>query len=173
MNVRPLEGREDVRGIIQAHGLAWREAYADILPGEFLQQMAVDPTPADVDRWVEGLGENPAGVFVAVDDAGTVLGFADVRWGDVETKDFVGEREAELKAIYVDPDSWGRGVGTALLERGVDAIPETVETLRLEVLADNEVGRQFYEARGFERTGSGAYEIADEPYPTDIYELEL
>lgn len=172
MNVRRPEGREDVRGTIRAHGRAWRDAYADILPAGFLQQLTVDPTPEDVDRWVEGLGENPEGVFVAVDD-GTVLGFADVRWGDVETKEFVGEREAELKAIYVDPDAWGRGIGTALLERGLDALPEHVETLRLEVLSENEVGRRFYEARGFERTGSGEYEIADEPYPTDIYSLSL
>lgn len=171
MNVRRLEGRADVRGFIRVHGRAWREAYADILPERFLQQIDVDPPPEDVDRCVEGLGENPAGVFVAVDE-GRVLGFADVRWGDVETKGFVGERDAELKAIYVDPDAWGQGVGTALLERGLDALPEHVEALRLEVLSENDLGRRFYESRGFGRTESSVYEIADEPYPTDIYELE-
>lgn len=107
--------------------------------------------------------------MLATDDAGDALGFADFRWGDIETKSFVGENEAGLKAIYVDPEHWGEGVGTALLERGLSLLPEAVETLRLEMLDGNDVGDAFYRAKGFERTGEATHEIDGEAYPTVVY----
>lgn len=116
------------------------EAYAGLLPNEVLEQQSVDPSPEDIHRWEEGLRENHDGVLVAVDDAGTVRGFADFRWGEAETKSFVGDGEAELKAIDIDPDYWGEGMGTALLERGLGRLPEDMDTLRLEMLSENDVG---------------------------------
>ncbi|WP_281375680.1 hypothetical protein [Halorarum halophilum] len=41
------------------------------------------------------------------------------------------------------------------------------------MLAGNEVGRQFYEARQFERTGETSHEIGGESYPTVVYSLQL
>ncbi|ELY81270.1 GNAT family N-acetyltransferase [Natrinema gari] len=69
------------------------------------------------------------------------------------TKPFVQTNDAELKAIYVDPDCWGRGTGTALLEQGLETLPERITRLRLEVLFDNDIGTHFYEVRGFEKNG--------------------
>jgi ribosomal protein S18 acetylase RimI-like enzyme len=172
MQIRELRGRGDVRGVASVHGESWRAAYEGLLPEEFLRDVSVDPSEEAVDEWAARLRSNEAGIRVAVDD-GTVRGFADVRWGDVETKSFVGARDAELKAIYVDPEYWGRGVGTRLLEAALDLLPDDVEVLRLAVLAGNDRGRRFYEARGFERTGSAEYEIGGENYPTAIYSLTL
>lgn len=173
MEIRHVEGESDVRGLIRAHGLAWREAYEGLLPPEILQNQPVTPTEEDVQRWYEGLRENQEGVLVAVDDAGVVRGFIDIRWGDSETKEFVGDDEADLKAIYVEPDWWGRGVGTALLERALELLPETVEAVRLEVFEENEDAKRFYEGQGFERTDTGEFDIAGRSYPTSIYTLFL
>ncbi|MDF9744386.1 GNAT family N-acetyltransferase [Natrinema salsiterrestre] len=173
MNVRSLESRADVRGIIRAHGLAWRNAYDGLLPAEVLQARSVDPSDDEIDKWVERLRENSDGVLVAVDTSDTVRGFADVRWGSSATKAFVGPNEGELKAIYVAPDRWGRGIGTALLEAGIEALPDSIERLRLEVLADNDVGKRFYEARGFEKTDTSSYDLGGDSYPTRVYTLEI
>lgn len=173
MNVRPLESRADVRGVIRAHGLAWRDAYDGLLPAEVLQAQSVDPSDDEVDQWFEELRENREGVLVAVDTSKTVRGFADVRWGSSTTKAFVGANEGELKAIYVDPEYWGRGIGTALLEGGIEALPDSIERLRLEVLSNNDVGKRFYEARGFEKTDTDSYELGDDSYPTCVYTLEI
>lgn len=172
MDIRPPETDAEIRQLIRAHGLSWREAYDDILPESVLDAMTVDPTPEEVEGWAEGFGDDDSAVFVAVVD-GTVRGFVDVRWGAENTKSFVGPDEADLKAIYVHPDWWGEGVGTALLDRGLDALPDRVETIRLEAFADNDVGARFYEARGFERADAAETEIAGETYPTAIYAREV
>ena len=172
MEIRPPETDAERRELIRAHGLSWREAYDDILPESVLDAMTVEPTPEDVEGWADRIGSDDGAVFVALVD-GTVRGFVDVRWGAANTKSFVDPDEAGVKAIYVHPDWWGEGVGTALLERGLDAVPDGVETVRLEALDDNEVGARFYEARGFERVGETESDIAGETCPAAIYAREV
>ncbi|NHX35982.1 MULTISPECIES: GNAT family N-acetyltransferase [Halolamina] len=173
MQVRRIERQADVGGIIRVHGSAWREAYDGLLPPEILQDQTITPTEEDVQQWQEALRENQEGVLVAADDEGVVRGFVDVRWGDSETKEFVGDDEAGLKAIYVDPDWWGEGTGTALLERGLEILPESIDTVRLETFAENDIASQFYESKGFERTDVGEYDIAGRSYSTIVYALQL
>jgi ribosomal protein S18 acetylase RimI-like enzyme len=173
MEIRHLDGPDEVRDLIRAHGLAWRESYEGLLPSEVLQEQSVDPTEDEVRQWQAGLRENEEGVLVAVDGEGTVRGFIHMRWGELETKAFVRENEAGLKAIHVHPDWWNQGVGTALLDRGLELLPDLIETVRLEMFAGNDIGRRFYEAKGFKRTGTGTYEIEGESYPTIIYALQL
>lgn len=169
MEIRPPETDEDLRELIRAHGRSWRAAYDDALPESVLDAMTVDPTSEEVQGWADRLDDgDDSAHFVALVD-GTVRGFVDVRWGANNTKSFVGPDEAGVKAIYVHPDRWGEGVGTALLRRGLDALPDRVERVRLEAFADNEVGARFYEARGFERVETGETEVAGETYPTAIY----
>ncbi|GAA0725167.1 ribosomal protein S18 acetylase RimI-like enzyme [Halorubrum trapanicum] len=168
MEIRPPETDAEMRELIRAHGLSWREAYDGTLPDAVLDAMTVDPTPEEVERWADGFSDDDSAVFVAVVD-GTVRGFVDVRWGAENTKPFVDPGEAGVKAIYVHPDRWGEGIGTALLQRGLDALPDRVETVRLEAFADNDIGARFYEARGFEQVETGETEIAGETYPTAIY----
>lgn len=173
MEIRQFEGKADVRGIIRVHGLGWRAAYDGLLPDSVLQELTVDPSPEEIQEWQANLQANREGVLVAVDETETVRGFLDLRWGDSETKTFVGDDEAGLRAIYVDPDYYHQGIGTALLERGLEALPESIAAVRLEMLQQNDLGAQFYEAKGFEQTGTGEYEIDGQPYPTTIYTLDL
>lgn len=165
------EGTADARAITRINALAWREAYADLLPDEVIAQFGADPSDEQLREYADRLAHDRDGIHLAESD-GAPRGYSYVRWGE-DTKSFVGENEAGLKEIYVEPDYWGEGIGTALLERGIDALPENVERLRLEMLDGNEVGHRFYAARGFDRTGSSEFEIAGETYPTAIYTLEL
>lgn len=170
MEVRPIEDREDVREMTEAHGEAWRAAYEGIVPDEILAGMTVDPDEGELDRRYEHYAGHE-GVLVA-EVEGLVRGYAFVRWGE-DTKAFVGPDEAGLKEIYVHPDWWGEGIGTVLLEAGIDLLSGDVTALRLEVLADNEVGRRFYEARGFERTGTTETDLGETTLEAVIYTLEL
>ncbi|MFC3960301.1 GNAT family N-acetyltransferase [Halovivax cerinus] len=173
MHVRQFEDRTDTRRLFEIQARAWREAYAGLLPEEVLDRMTADPDDEAVAAWTRELAANRQGVLLAEDEAGETRGFADFRWGDVETKAFVGENEADLKAIYVEPDCWGQGAGTALLDHGISLLPASIETLRLEMLEGNEIGHVFYRARGFEVTDETTHEIGCEAYPTLVYSLEL
>lgn len=173
MDVRQLESREDARGIIRTHGRAWREAYDGLLPDPVLDEQTIRPTDEEVSEWYQELRENREGVLVALDGENEVRGFADFRWGDSDTKEFVAEGEAGLKAIYVDPSYWNQGIGSALLDRGLDILPDSVEAVRLEVFSENDIGRRFYEKQGFVETETGAYEIEGDTYSTSIMTYHL
>ena len=170
MQVRHLEDEADVREATRVNVLAWRTAYDGVLPQEVLEGRDPDPADERVRELYEQWREDRDGILVA-EEAGTVRGYAYFRWGG-GTKPFVGADEAGLKELYVHPDHWGRGIGTRLLERGLEVLPGDAERLRLETLSENERARRFYEARGFEPTGTTEVEIADETYPATVYALE-
>lgn len=174
MRVRPLEGPDDVRELTVAHARAWREAYAGLLPEAAIEQVtSVDPSAERVNvQWERLSGYGAGRVHVAEDDTGTVRGYAVIRWGDDETKPSVPAGAAELKELYVDPDWWGRGFGTALLEAGLDRLPGDVDAVALELLAGNEVGAGFYAAQGFEQAGDASVEITGTAYPTEVWVRE-
>ena len=172
MDVRHLERVDDARALIRINAMAWRVAYTEILPDEALARVETDPSTERVQQAYERLRENRDGILVTEDAKGIVRGFCYFRWNE-ETKPFVGEDEADLKEIYVEPNYWGDGIGTTLLERGLALLPESVERVRLEMLDGNEIGHQLYVSRGFDRTGESEFEIAGETYPTSIYTLKI
>ncbi|MFC3960201.1 GNAT family N-acetyltransferase [Halovivax cerinus] len=172
MNIRQLRSREDVRAAIEINGRAWEAAYADVLPADVVAQVAGEPADEHVDRRFDQLLDDPAGFLVAEDDEGEVLGYAHLRWGE-NTQPFVGETEAGLTELYVDPEVWGEGVGTALIERGLDVLPDDVDAITLEMLDGNEVGARFFESRGFERSGTSETDVGGETYPTVRYRRDL
>lgn len=175
MEVRGIDDRSDVRELLVAHGRAWRAAYAEILPTAVVEEVVVVPpgeahVEAHHDRLI-GYGEDR--VLVAADADGTVRGYAVVRWPADETKDSVRPDEAELNELYVDPDWWGDGIGTALLEAGIDRLPDHVDSLALETLEGNDDAAGFYEGRGFERDGTASFAVDGEAFPTRVYRKPL
>ena len=131
--------------------------------------MTVDPSSDAVQRWRDRLDTWRDRILVADDDG--VVGFIQIRLE--ETKPFVGDDETDLKELYVHPDRWGEGVGTALLEAGLDRLPADVAAVRLATLSGNERAAAFYEARGFERTGDHTVDIGGEQYRADVYTRRL
>lgn len=100
------------------------------------------------------------------DGDGEVVGFATAEqtWAD----------EVELHTIYVHPDRWGEGVGTALLDRVLEwARGRDVDRVVAAAFADNAVGVGFFEAAGFERGLEAEGEIGGELHPEVEFEHEL
>lgn len=137
---------EPIRELARA---AWHEAYDDIMGPEEVDRR--------LDNWwrdedLRSVITNPDHVFlVAVDpDAGddaTGAG-ADpvgvVHAGPSPSGAFVVPR------LYVHPNRWGEGTGTALLDHVVARAREETDRLEVVLLAGNEVGVGFYESHGFE-----------------------
>jgi hypothetical protein len=62
--------------------------------------------------------------------------------------------QAEIQAIYVDPDRFGRGIGRTLLGRAMDELRATgFRDVVLWVLEGNDRARRFYEAAGWRTDG--------------------
>ena len=139
VELRPAE-ESDVDAIAAVARASWHAAYDDVLGPD-----AVDDT---VDEWYDEqeLLDSLDGSCFLVAETQDVVGFAHA----AELADKVNV--AELYRLYVHPEYWGNGVGSALLARVEAVLRERgVERLQLVVLAANDVGRSFYEERGFER----------------------
>lgn len=162
--------RSDARGAAVAHNRAWRAAYEGLLPEDVLARFDPDPGPETVDDWHERL-QAAGDLALVARDGDDVVGYALFRWAD--TKPFVDPGAAGLKEIYVHPDHWGEGAGSELLRAGIDRLPDEASALVLGMLAGNDVGRRFYEARGFEAVDETTTEVAGESYPVTVYERPL
>jgi ribosomal protein S18 acetylase RimI-like enzyme len=172
MDVRPLASSTDLQDVNRVNVLAWRAAYDGILPGDVLAGREADLAVEDAREQYERIRDETGCFLVAEEDAGDVRGYVYVRWGD-DTKDFVPDEEAGLKEIYVEPDAWGEGIGSRLLERALDELPESVDAVKLEMLAGNDVAAGFYESHGFEQVDESEFELDGETYPTVVYEQQL
>ena len=78
-----------------------------------------------------------------------------------------------LSNIYVEPAYRGHGVGTALLEAAEEALREQgAEIVILEVMADNEAARRFYEQREYETYRVAMKRSLEDPSENDTHSKE-
>ncbi|WP_135826900.1 GNAT family N-acetyltransferase [Halorussus ruber] len=164
--IRPAE-TGDVADVRRVARESWHAAYDDLLGPE--------PVESVVDEWYDlnqlrRSVERDDGVFLVAEseeeNGSTVVGFAQGVLAEDEA--------AELPRIYVHPDYWGEGAGSAMLERVESWLTDRgAERLRLIVLADNEVGNAFYESNGYRTVGSRESEFAGETYAEYVREKEL
>ena len=146
--IRPAEV-SDAAAIARVHVASWQEAYAGIIPIEYLA--AVEPAERE-QRWSEHLSNGPgAGVRTWVaDEDGTIVGFASV--GPARDEDAERNQE-EIYSIYLDPTKWGQGVARDLIRTVLADVPATTP-LSLWVMADNARARHFYRRHGFNPDGA-------------------
>lgn len=102
----------DLESILSVHNAAWRRAYRDLFPAEYLDgDELLERQRRD---WTETFAEknSPAEVHVAEVD-GKVIGFSTNQPGDAPDS-------VELTGIYVTPSHWSTGIGSALQRDGRD-----------------------------------------------------
>ena len=151
---------EDVDAIVGVAEDAWYAAYGGILDPPAIAEAISEYYDPDL---VETGIEHDTIAFFVAEIEGSVVGFASAErtWAD----------EVELHTLYVHPDRWGEGIGSALVDRVASwAREEGVDRVACGVLADNVVGVGFFEAVGFTRGRETEAEIAGEIHPE--YEFE-
>jgi GNAT superfamily N-acetyltransferase len=144
-----LAAADDADAIGRIQVESWRAAYTGLMPDEAIDGFDV----AERQRmWREGLGRppRPGSATFVVEETGEVVGFASVG----ASREAQADAEAELYAIYLHPDRWGRGIGRALLRRAEDSMRASgFREAILWVLEGNERGERFYRAAGWEQDG--------------------
>lgn len=155
VEIRPARPA-DARAVASVARRTWHAAYDDVIGPDVVETV--------VDRWYDPerlrVEIHDATCFpVAETDAEGLVGYAH---GGRRNG---GDAVAELFRLYVHPDRWNEGIGSALLATVHDALcGPSVERLRLAVLAENEVGRRFYARRGYEPVDRTTATLGGEEY---------
>lgn len=171
LDLHELRTPAEAQAVLHVNAAAWRAGY-DFLPESALPAGDFSPSPDRVAEFYRQAQDRDAPVFVATGDE-DVRGFAELRWGSDETEGFVDPADAELKALYVHPDDWGQGIGSALLDAALFAVPPTFDQLTLQAFRTNDRARGFYESHGFSRIGESGFAIDGSEYPTVVYARDV
>lgn len=132
---------DDLDEMGRVHVRIWQEAYAGLLPADYLA--GLDPTFGPT-RWRERFGSSPdVSWWIARDDEG-IVGMATSGPG----RDADAPLPLELYAINVLQRAHGTGLGSDLLAHAVGDRPAY-----LWVLDGNERARAFYRKHGFSDEG--------------------
>lgn len=143
---------------------AWWASCAAFLDADTIQRVLAEGYTRE--RLAEAFEEPDLHTVVAVDEEGGVVGFAiaERTWADT----------VDLHALYVDPDRWGAGAGSALLGSIVAYAREAdCEYVRATAFLENPVARPFFESRGFEETRTVETPVFEEVHEEAVLEREV
>lgn len=134
----------------------WQTTYRGIVPDAFLS--GLDSSLARrIEQWRATI-QRPAPyvTLVGADEHGLVVGYA----GGGPDRGGSPAVVAELYAIYILPQSQGRGVGRSLLTRLAEELrTQRFSALNVWVLSENESARRFYARFGARPVGAKTIEI--------------
>lgn len=145
---------EDAESIRRVATKSWHATYDSIIGSE-----AVEET---IDEWYEldglasSITRDGAPMFLAIADR--AIGFAQGgRSND-------GPAGATVSRIYVVPEQWGSGCGSELLNRLFEEFRAVGhDSVWLAVMAENEVGRSFYDSHDFRVHEKQTVKLAGQP----------
>jgi ribosomal protein S18 acetylase RimI-like enzyme len=140
---------EDASRIASVHVRSWQVAYRGHMPDEFLNGLDVEKR---TNMWRELTQDPDKLIFVAEDSESNIEGFSAL--GPSRDAD-ANPSTAEVSAIYVHPEKWGKGIGRALLSASIDQVRKReFDRVTLWVLEANQRARSFYESFGFIHDGA-------------------
>jgi GNAT superfamily N-acetyltransferase len=153
---------EDIEQIAQIHVIGWQESYRDIINQDYLDSLDEEQKK---EQWHEWLGKEKCQTLVARQD-NKIIGFCS--FGPLKTpppgmSPIRPLYSSEIYAIYILPESWGKGVGTELMKAAVMELQtHKFNSLCLWVLEKNARANSFYKALGGQRVGKTFVEIGSQ-----------
>jgi ribosomal protein S18 acetylase RimI-like enzyme len=127
---------DDIEKVQHVARSSWNTTYKGIIP-DTIQDNFVS-TAYSTGMLIKRLNET---LFLVAERNNEIIGFANF----TPLKD---ERKVELGAIYLYEGYQGKGIGTDLLQAGIDQL-KNVKKIYVNVEKENEAGVSFYKSRGF------------------------
>jgi RimJ/RimL family protein N-acetyltransferase len=145
--IEPLT-EDAIEATARCHAECWVEAYADIVPSDYLARMTDLPTR--IEKWWGRFQAGRGTIFIVRGDCGDVVGIAHAG----PPRDDESEMPPlELYTLYVRQSQYGTGLAQELIDRAVGSQPAF-----LWVFEENSRARRFYEKNGFTPTGVWKYD---------------
>ncbi|MCM3164811.1 GNAT family N-acetyltransferase [Metabacillus litoralis] len=126
----------DIEQVQHVARSSWRTTYNGIIPDSTQENFVA--TAYSSEMLFKRLNET---LFLVAEEEGEIIGFANF----TPLKD---ERKVELGAIYLYEDYQGKGIGTDLLNAGIQHLND-VKKIYVNVEKENLAGVNFYKSKGF------------------------
>ena len=101
---------EDVKDIATIHVKAWQAAYKGLIPQSYLDNLSI---PKREQAWQNILSDSKTNTIVQ-EINGAVVDFAN--FGHTRDEDKDSTVTGEITSIYLNPEHWRKGLGTAVFE---------------------------------------------------------
>jgi ribosomal protein S18 acetylase RimI-like enzyme len=151
--------QDDIPAIAALHIEGWKGAYGGIVDQGYLDGLTVEQRTKDWEGWMAAgesevyiaeEGRKPAGFVVIGRTKTPPPGSSPIR----------PSHSGEIYALYLHPDFWRRGIGTALIKHAARELKERKHsTVCLWVMDANVRAKSFYEKMGGQKIGSKMIEI--------------
>lgn len=145
--------KADIPDIAKIHVSGWQGAYGGIVDQDYIDSKTIEER---VQFWSDVFEENEHIPYVGLIDnkiAGFVS-FGPLRTPPAGTSKIRPLYSAEIYALYLYPEFFRKGLGTALIQKSVEQLMILKHrSLCLWVLKGNKRGCAFYEAMGGQRVG--------------------
>ncbi len=149
----------DIPDIAEIHVSGWQGAYGGIVDQQYLDNFTVDMR---IEKWIEHFDSDESQSMIAYLD-GKAVGFVD--FGALKTAPAGMSKirplySSEIYALYLKPDYFRQGIGTALMVEAVnDLKTQKHQSMCLWVLDKNKRACSFYESKNGKRVGKMMTEI--------------
>ena len=134
--VKPMETEAELLGKAYVHWKSWHEAYAGLIPPEYLDGFTLSRCETIARKWTDNL--------LVAKDGERVIGFC----GYGGYRDDSLPDTGEIFALYVLSPYYGTGVGAMLMNAALARL-DRYPAVALWVLGDNGRAIRFYEKQGF------------------------
>jgi len=136
--INKMETDDEIKGKSYVHWKSWHETYPGLVSQEYLDNLTLQKCEDMGFKWRDN-------ILVAKDN-GRVIGF--IGYGKSDEMQDTGE----IFALYVLSEYHGKGVGSALMEAGLDKLKD-YKKFCLWAVKNNNRAIRFYQKYGFELTG--------------------
>jgi GNAT superfamily N-acetyltransferase len=141
---------DDTDAIVAVTAAGWRTAYRDIVAQDKLAELPLARWRHEVHVGLRRPVEDAFSYVAEID--GEFAGYCFVAAPSREPD--LGRSVAELVAIYVEPERWGQGAGSALMDAALERLAELpYEQVVLWTFKENAPAIAFYERHGWKADG--------------------
>ena len=140
----------DAPAIAGVHVRSWQVGYRGLVSDEVLSGLSIADRQSS---WQALLERDVEGAFTLVAERDVLVGFCSMMAPSRD--DDAGAGTCEVAAVYVEPEHWREGIGSALLVTALQEVAATGwDDVTLWVFAENEAAMRFYRRFGFAADGA-------------------
>lgn len=132
---------EDIKAVARVYVDGWKTTYYGLVPDDYLKRLSYEEAKQ---RWLQFLNtENEPFIYIAINDAGKVIGFAAGK--SIDDEKFHGE----LYSLYLLQECRGLGTGRQLVSATAKHFKERgIASMMVWVMEQNKSGLGFYKRMG-------------------------